>query len=152
MTTWSDISEYVREAGVAVTDGAGVEWRSTDGHRSLFRRVDGEIVLWSPDDDDVALLSRSPIPEPPDGTRFEFEHWTDVYAAWRCDDSSTRAGWVAGDGGFVWCLYGETVPKTWDMMWAAFGDSLRFAVRLAPVAEDEALRAQWPTALNRAGA
>jgi hypothetical protein len=151
MTTWSDIRGYVREAGVVIRDGAGAEWSSTDGTLSLFRWVDGELLLWDPADDEPAFLPRAPLPEPPDGTRIEFEHYTDVYAAWRDDTSSIQCGWPAGDGGWVWCLYGETVPKTWDQMWAAFGESLATAVRLVPVAGDEHLRAQWPTALNQAG-
>lgn len=72
------------------------------------------------------------IPEPPDGTRIEFTHDTDVYAAWRSDASSAAAGWTSGDGGEVWCLYGETVPKTWRDMVAVFGSSLRDAVLLVP--------------------
>lgn len=37
-------------------------------------------------------------PEPPDGTRIEFEYGTDVYAAWRDDESSRGSGWRAGSG------------------------------------------------------
>jgi hypothetical protein len=37
------------------------------------------------------------LPEPPNGTRLEFEHWTDVYAVWRDDESSRVAGWRTGD-------------------------------------------------------
>jgi hypothetical protein len=60
-TTWADVRRYVDRAGVVVTDGAGVEWRSTDGTRSLFRWVDGEVQLWSPRDDDTAVLRAEPL-------------------------------------------------------------------------------------------
>lgn len=80
-------------------------------------------------------MSTDQIPEPPDGSRIEFEHCTDLYAAWRDDASSREAGWPAGDGGEVWCLYGEDVPVTWAQMCADFGDSLRNLTRLVPVAE-----------------
>lgn len=89
----------------------------------------------------------SSIPEPPDGTRIEFEYGTDVYAAWRDDESSFRAGWRGGDGGEVWCLYGHSVPVTWAKMCEDFGDALLTAVRLVPVGEDVHLRDQWPTAV-----
>jgi hypothetical protein len=75
------------------------------------------------------------IPEPPDGSRIEFEHHTDVYAAWRDDAASREAGWTCGDGGEVWCLYGDDVPVTWVRMCADFGDSLRTLTLLVPVAE-----------------
>lgn len=76
----------------------------------------------------------SVVPEPPDWTRIEFTSNTDVYAAWRSDASSVAAGWRGGDGGEVWCLYGESVPRTWAWMIAMFGaDALRDAVRLIPV-------------------
>ena len=90
------------------------------------------------------------LPEPPDGTRIEFEHWTDVYAAWRDDESSRRAGWPHGDGGRVWCVYGETVPKSWVEMVKTFGEeSLALAVRLVPHPDDAAKREQWPTEVYR---
>lgn len=77
-------------------------------------------------------MAERTIPEPPDGTRIEFTHDTDVYAAWRSDAASKAAGWTPGDGGEVWCLYGETVPRTWATMLEWFGDSLRHAVVLVP--------------------
>lgn len=83
------------------------------------------------------------LPEPPDGTRIEFESDTDLYAAIRDDDSSRRAGWTSGE---VWLLYGETVPRTWASLVADFGeDALRLAVRLVPVPDDLPLRDRWPT-------
>ncbi len=85
------------------------------------------------------------LPEPPDGTRLEFEHHTDVYAAWRSDAESRRAGWPVGDGGRVWCIYGHSVPRTWHWMLAEFGDSLKTAVRLQPHPEDVHMYEQWPT-------
>jgi hypothetical protein len=87
------------------------------------------------------------LPEPPDGTRIEFEHATDVYAAWRDDASSKEAGWTYGDGGEVWCLYGGSVPWTWAELCRGFPGSLETAVRLVPVAEDLPNREQWPTAV-----
>jgi hypothetical protein len=69
-------------------------------------------------------------------------------AAWREDESSARAGWTAGDGGEVWCLYGQSVPMTWAQICADFGDSLATAVRLVPAPEDAAKREQWPASLH----
>ena len=85
------------------------------------------------------------LPEPPDGTRLEFEHHTDRYAVWRDDESSRRAGWPAGDGGDVWCFYGGSVPISWCTLQVAFGDSLKTAVRLMPYREDVHKYDQWPT-------
>lgn len=86
------------------------------------------------------------VPEPPDGTRIEFEYGTDLYAAWRDDESSRQAGWTPGDGGEVWCLYSESLPRTWNDLIHHFGeDALRLAVRLTPVAEDLPNRDMWPT-------
>lgn len=88
------------------------------------------------------------LPELPDGTRIEFEHWCDVEAAWRNDRSSERAGWPTGDGGKVWCVYGETVPITWAEMIDRFGeDSLRLAVRLLVHPDDAGKHEQWPTSV-----
>lgn len=64
------------------------------------------------------------IPEPGDGTRLEFEYGTDLYAVWRDDESSRAAGWRTGAGGETWCLYGESVPRTWDWLRAEFGDEV----------------------------
>lgn len=56
-------------------------------------------------------------PEPPDGTRIEFqEHGSpggDLIAIYRDDASSAEAGYMTGDGGKVWCEYGRSVPMTW---------------------------------------
>lgn len=56
-------------------------------------------------------------PEPPDGTRIEFqEHGSpggDLIAIYRDDASSAEAGWPVGNGGKVWCEYGRSVPMTW---------------------------------------
>lgn len=89
------------------------------------------------------------LPEPPDGTRLEFEHWTDVMAVWRDDASSAEAGWPAGDGGRVWCMYGRTVPHTWAWVVNTWGEGvMALAVRLVPHPDDLAKRAQWPTQLR----
>lgn len=75
------------------------------------------------------------MPEPPDGARIEWEHWTDMYAAWRDDASSAEAGWTPGGGGEVWCVYPGSVPCTWTSLVDEFGDSLRNARRLYTEAE-----------------
>lgn len=147
--TWSDIRHHL-DHDTLVRDAAGRVWKRTPGaglwRRALCRRDDQELVWWTPEDDDRIILDPPGVPEPPDGTRLEFEHQTDVYAAWRDDESSARAGWTAGDGGDVWCLYGQTVPVKWAVMWLEFGDSLRTAVRLVPHADDTGNYAKWPTA------
>lgn len=61
--------------------------------------------------------SMTEIPEPPDGTRFEFQEYGfpggDLIGIHRSDASSAEAGWPSGDGGKVWCEYGRSVPITW---------------------------------------
>ena len=85
-------------------------------------------------------------PEPPDGSRIEFEHCTDVFAAWRDDQGSALTGWTSGDGGEVWCEYGRVVPVMWSKLGEDFGPCvLALAVRLVPVAEDLPKRELWPT-------
>lgn len=145
---WFEVRPHI-EAGVAVVDAHGVTWRRTEKSRVSLYRIDGEgnERTWVPYDSDEVTVP-PPLPEPPDGTRIEFEHGTDVYAAHRDDASSAQAGWSSGNGGYVWCLYGESVPKPWAIMWLEFGDSLRTAVRLVPVREDAANREKWPTVMN----
>lgn len=99
----------------------------------------------------MTVASTTVIPEPPDNTRIEFEHHTDVYAFWRDDESSRLAGYPVGDGGVVWCEYGSSVPVTWASMVADFGESLLLAIRLVPVPEDEPNRRRWPTTVYRLG-
>jgi hypothetical protein len=83
------------------------------------------------------------LPEPPDGTRIEFEAWTDREAAWRDDAGSVRAGWPRDHG---WLVYGRTVPMTWAAMLEEFGyHALKYAVRLVPVPEDAPNWERWPT-------
>lgn len=57
-------------------------------------------------------------PEPPDGTRIEFQEYGSVWGDWvvigRDDKSSAEAGWPVGDGGAVWCESGHSMPITWD--------------------------------------
>lgn len=72
----------------------------------------------------------TPVPEPPDGTRIEFEHYTDLYAAWRDDSDSNEAGWTNGEN---WVVYPGSVPRTWAQMWDEFGVALAGAIVLAPV-------------------
>lgn len=88
------------------------------------------------------------LPEPPDGTRIEFEAMTDLEAAWRDDASSVAAGYPKGCG---WLVYGRTVPMTWADMIDEFGyHALKYAVRLVPVAEDVPNRDRWPTVVYAA--
>lgn len=87
-------------------------------------------------------------PEPPDGTRLEFEFWTDIYAVWRDDDSSRRAGWPTGAGGRTWCIYGQSVPMTWAELWEMFGEALLTAVRLVPHPDDIHNYDRWPTSVR----
>lgn len=67
----------------------------------------------------------------PDKTRIEFEHGTDLYAAWKDIESSLEAGWKVSES---WCLHGQSVPHTWRWMRKQFGDSLDRATVLVPVA------------------
>lgn len=67
------------------------------------------------------------FPEPEDGARIEFEYCTDVYGAWRDIASSLEAGWPVESS---WCLYGQTVPHTWECMLRTFGPAIRQAKRL----------------------
>ena len=133
----------------------GTAWLRSEGSAgrdSLYISSLGERTTWTPQDDDPVWIDPPGVPEPPDLTRIEFEHHTDMYAAWRDDASSAQAGWTAGDGGEVWCLFGSSVPRSWAVMWLEFGDSLRTAVRLVPHPDDAASYAKWPTALMAAEA
>lgn len=86
------------------------------------------------------------IAEYPDGTRIEFEHNTDVYAAWRDDTSSRHAGYPTGDGGRTWVLYPGCVPITFATLCEDFGeDVIALAVRLTPHPDDVHKRRLWPT-------
>lgn len=146
-TTWRDIEPHV-DFDDPVLDAAGLVWRKRRGSRSFdtLLAAEGDSTrTWIPRDDEPAFLPAAPLPEPPDGTRMEFEHGTDLYAAARDDASSARAGYTAGDGGDVWCLYGETVPMPWAAMYLRFGEPLALAVRLVPHPDDLAKREQWPT-------
>jgi hypothetical protein len=151
--TWSTIRHYLNTE-TDVYDADGTTWRRTNGTQSstLYRwtgdpRDNGGMESWRLRGDTVVYLDPPPLAEPPDGTRIEFEHHTDVYAAWRDDASSAQAGYAVGDGGEVWCLFGSTVPRSWAIMWLEFGDSLRTAVRLIPHADDAGNYAKWPTAV-----
>lgn len=86
------------------------------------------------------------LPELPDGTRIEFEYGTDVYAFWRDDEESALAGHAFGNGGRTWMEYGRSVPVTWAVMCATYGeDVLAAAQRLLVHPEDEHKRRSWPT-------
>lgn len=92
------------------------------------------------------LKSENLIPEPPDGTRLEFDHNTDIYGAFRDDHDAHDAGWTNE----VWLLYGDSIPKTWRQMVETFGvDSLRSAVKLMP--ESISIRQALAIARNYAG-
>jgi hypothetical protein len=152
--TWREI-RYHHHDGTALTvyDQAGVAWervlRWTPAQPALWHQDGDYQRFWTPADDDPVLVDLPPIAEPPDGTRIEFEHCTDVYAAWRDDASSAQAGYEVGDGGEVWCLFGTTVPRTWTIMWLEFGASLATAVRLVPHPDDVGNYGKWPTAMMR---
>lgn len=140
-TTRQEIRRHLGSPDIDVTDVAGLVWRRTSGSGGLHRLDDnGKVQLWTPDDGDIICLPEPPLAEPPDGTRMEFAHYTNVYGAHRDDASSREAGYSADCG---WLLYGETIPCTWPMLYAQFGDSLRTAVRLVPVAEDLPNRKRW---------
>lgn len=86
------------------------------------------------------------MPELPDGTRIEFEYCTDVYAAWRDDESSRRAGWSFGDGGKVWVIYPGSVPITWNELNDKFGENvIAMAVRWTVNPQDRHKKMHWPT-------
>ncbi len=153
--TWSDAwHHHDPHDDLNIYDRAGVAWKRDQGgsawRKALTRWMpNGGRQQWTPEDDEPVWIDAPPIPEPPDGARIEFEHNTDVYAAWRDDASSVKAGWAADHG---WCLFGSSVPRTWAIMWLEFGESLRTMVRLTPNPEDVANYAKWPTALMAAEA
>lgn len=99
--------------------------------------------MTAPDDLPPLLAELADLPEPPDGTRLEFETDRDVYAIWRNDNSSRVAGYRVGDGGDTWCIYGMTVPMTWEKVKRMFGHALLSAVRLVPHPDDIHKYAQW---------
>jgi hypothetical protein len=147
---WSDIWHHHDPADpLIIYDAAGTAWcrKPGGGRDALIRQNTNDTDTWTPNDDDPVWIDAPPIPEPLDGTRIEFEHHTDVYAAWRDDASSAQAGYAVGDGGEVWCLFGSTVPCSWPIMWLEFGESLRTAVRLVPHPDDSGNYAKWPTAV-----
>lgn len=85
-------------------------------------------------------------PEPQDLTRIEFEHWTDVYGAWRDDAEGARAGYAIGDGAKNWVIYGGSVPRTWIELAEEFSvEALNSAIRLTIHPDDVGKREQWPT-------
>ncbi len=148
---WSEIRQYmdaVRQLPLYDADGVG--WRQNalpfGWRRQLLKAGDDE-TYWNPLPEDLIWIDPPPIPEPPDGTRIEFEHHTDVYAAWRDDDCSAYAGYPPGQG---WCMFGSTVPRSWTIMWLEFGESLILAVRLVPHPDDVGNYALWPTSQYRA--
>jgi hypothetical protein len=147
---WSEV-QYHLDDDTVIHDAHGVPWRrnpaGSSWHNALVRADDGSGDIWSPDDQEMVYLDPPGVPEPPDGTRIEFEHHTDVYAAWRDDASSAQAGYTVGDGGEVWCLYGSSVPRSWPVMWLEFGESLRTAVRLVPHPDDVPNYREWGTAV-----
>lgn len=151
---WDQVRYQLRPAAV-LYDDAGDAWAPlrTGPRRTvpaLTRRgPDGEILIITPDPEAPVWIDPCPIPEPPDGTRLELEHDTDLYAMLRNDEESRRAGWTDGDGGEVWMLYGHSVPATWTQMWIDFGTSLLTARRLLVDPETAHLREQWPTQIRR---
>jgi hypothetical protein len=141
--TWRQVWQHAGR-DITVYDEDGNPW-TWDHHGDPWRNAMSDQVgeCWTPDDKDPVWIDLLPLPEPPDGTRIEFEHHTDVYAAWRDDDSSVRAGYNSDEG---WCLFGSTVPRSWAVMWLEFGNSLATAVRLVPHPDDVDNYHRWPTA------
>lgn len=124
---WCDIADHL-DHGTDVwilDDPDNLTWRRTG--TGTLRSVGGPIRVWLPEPEDEVRITTPPIPEPPDLARIEFIHGSDVYGAWRDDEDSVKTGWRADQG---WCLYGESVPCSWAVMWLRFGESLRGAVRL----------------------
>lgn len=149
--TWSDVWHHLDpDMGLLIYDADGTAWLRSHGSAwrdGLYMSCEGERTTWTPDDGDPVWIDPPAVPEPPDGSRIEFEHNTDVYAAWRDDACSVKAGWRADEG---WCLFGSSVPRSWAIMWLEFGESLRTLVRLTPIAEDVPNYRLWPTALHEA--
>lgn len=75
------------------------------------------------------MFAGDDLPEPKDGARIEFSYNTDLYGAHNDVASSVQANWPAN---VSWCLYGGTVPHTWECMIRTFGPAMRRAVRLYP--------------------
>lgn len=131
---WSDVLWHLT-TDTPMYDANGVTWHATDGlgRNTLYRIQDGQVKMWTLKNDTSVWLDPPPVAEPPNHTRLEIRHSdTDLYGAYRDDQSSADAGWPVGDGGKVWCLYGSSVPMTWTEMWLRFGKSLRGATRLWP--------------------
>lgn len=129
---WSDIRVHLRPE-VPVYDTDGVAWRCASVGQRLYRVDEGvRLRYWTPDVDSTVALDPPGLPEPPDGTRLEFVHETDLYAMRRDDHESRAAGWPAGAGGVTWVLYGRSAPLAWPVIWLIFGDSLRTATLLLP--------------------
>ena len=149
--TASDIWYHLDpDTGINIYDREGTAWRRSISDHAGGRshaRVGTVDTWWTPEDDDPVWIDPPAVPEPPDLTRIEFEYGTDVYAAWRDDASSAAAGWTAGNGGEVWCMFGSACPRSWAIMWLEFGDSLATAVRLVPHPDDVGNYAKWPTAM-----
>ncbi len=121
---------FLHELVLFVCQGTGM---STDVVTRVVWEMSRAGVLQVAADSTVSAVPVEPtltLPEPPDGTRLEFEWCTDVYAVWRCDASSREAGWTAGDGGEVWMLYPDSVPRTWASLLENFGDALATATVL----------------------
>ncbi|WP_431881709.1 hypothetical protein [Micromonospora chalcea] len=144
-TTWDDVREFVGDE-TEVLDEHEQAWKRFWPAKkdTLYRVTDGHhVAYWTPQPGDVAILPTPPIPEPPDFTIIEFEHHTDLYAAWR--NSSPAASGGEDPDGKHWVLYGETVGRSWAEMYAMFGDSLALAVRLLRHPDDLIKQQQWPT-------
>lgn len=55
----------------------------------------------------------------PNKVRIEFETpGHDLHAAWKDVEASLDAGWKASES---WCVYGETIPKTWAWLCKQYG-------------------------------
>ncbi len=128
---WSEIAGHLDyDTDVYRPEGEGWNgpWRRVS-HDTLRRPV-GMDITWRPDSDDEVRIEVPSVEEPKDGSRIEFTYGSDVYGAWRDDRDSVKTGWRSDQG---WCLYGESVPCSWAVMWLRFGESLGDAVQLERV-------------------
>lgn len=131
---WSEIASHLGYGDAVYNPTDDAAWfllRSRDGD-TLTRTPEARhhVELWRPKGEEKVRIEVPPVEEPPDGSRIEFAYGSDLYGAWRDDEDSVKTGWRADQG---WCLYGESVPCSWAVMWLRFGESLRGAVRLEVV-------------------
>lgn len=87
---------------------------------------------------------RPELPEPPDGTILMFEVDTDLYALRRSDLDSAHGGYPYGPGGVTWCEFGRSVPISWAVACATWGEeALAAGVRLVLHSDDAYKELGW---------